>query len=57
MVGIIKFRRMKWAGHVESFGEEMCLQLLVLKPKGKRLHGKYRHRWEDNVKIVLQKVV
>jgi len=26
MVGIIKFRRMKWAGHVTSIVEQKCLQ-------------------------------
>jgi len=26
MVGVIKIRRMKWAGHVESIGEVKCLQ-------------------------------
>jgi len=26
MVGVIKFRRMKWAGHVESIGEGKYLQ-------------------------------
>jgi len=26
------------------------------KPEGKRLHGRYRHRWEDNIKMDIQEV-
>jgi hypothetical protein len=31
-------------------------RVLVGKPKGKRLFGRPRHRWEDRIKIVLQEV-
>ena len=30
---------------------------LVGKPEGKRPHGKPRRKWEDNIKMDLQKVV
>jgi hypothetical protein len=38
--------------------EEKCFFFLVLvvKHEGKRPNGRHRHRWEDNVKIGLQKV-
>ena len=31
-------------------------RVLVGKPEGKRLLGRPRHRWEDNIKMVLQEV-
>jgi hypothetical protein len=31
-------------------------RVLVRKPEGKRPLGKPRHRWEDNIKMDLQKV-
>jgi hypothetical protein len=31
-------------------------RVLVGKPEGKRPLGRARHRWEDNIKIYLQKV-
>jgi hypothetical protein len=30
-------------------------KVLVGKPEGKRLMGRPRHRWEDNIKMDLQK--
>jgi hypothetical protein len=27
------------------------------KSQGRRSHGKHRHRWEDNIKIGLRKIV
>jgi hypothetical protein len=57
IAGVIKSRREKWAGHVAGMGEEKCLQTLVVKPEGKRTHGRHRHRWEDNIKIYLHGVV
>ena len=31
-------------------------RVLVRKPEGKRLLGRPRHRWEDNIKMDLQEV-
>ena len=31
-------------------------RVLVGKPEGKRLLGRPRHRWEDNIKMALQEV-
>jgi hypothetical protein len=31
-------------------------KVLVKKPEGRRLLGKPRHRWDDNIKIDLRKV-
>ena len=48
---------MRWAGHVVCRGEGSGVyRVLVGKPKGKRSLGRPRRRWEDNIKIDLQKV-
>jgi hypothetical protein len=53
----IKLRRMRWAGHVVWMGEERGMyRFLVGKPEGKRLLGRPRHRWEDNIKMDVQEV-
>ena len=54
---MIKSRRKRWAGHVARIGERkgVC-RVLVGKPEGKRPLGKHRRRWEDNIKMDLQKV-
>jgi hypothetical protein len=37
-------------------GEERCIQGFGGNPKGKGPFGKPRRRWEDNIKMDLQKV-
>jgi len=56
-VRVIKWRRMKWAGHVAFMGEErgVC-RVLVGKPERKRPLGRPRHRWVDNIRMDLQEV-
>ena len=57
IVRVIKSRRMRWAGHVASMGERRGVhRVLVVKPNGKRPHGRPRRRWEDNIKLDLQEV-
>ena len=57
IVRVIKWRRMRWAGHVERMGERRDVyRVLVGKPEGKRPLGRPRRRWEDNIKIDLQEV-
>jgi hypothetical protein len=54
---VIKSRRMRWAGHVVRLGEERGVySVLVGKPEEKRLLGRPRRRWENNVKMDLQEV-
>jgi hypothetical protein len=49
---VIKSRRMRWAGHVVRLGARRGVyRVLVGKPKGRRLLGRRRRRWEDNIKI------
>jgi len=57
IVWVVKSRRMKWAGHVTRMGEERGVYgVLVGKPEGKRLLGRPRRRWADNIRMDLQEV-
>ena len=48
---------MRWAGHVVRMGERRGVyRVLVGKPEGKSALWRPRHRWEDNIKMELQKV-
>ena len=54
---VIKSRRIRWAGHVARMGERRGVYRdLVWIPEGKRSLGRPRRRWEDNMKMDLQKV-
>jgi len=54
---VVKSRRMRWAGHVARMGKGRGVhRFLVGKPEGKRPLGRPRRRWEDNIKMDLQKV-
>ena len=45
IVRVIKSRRMRWAGHVASMGEERGVyRVLVGKPEGRRPPGRPRRR-------------
>jgi hypothetical protein len=57
LVGVIKSRRMRWAGHVTRMGEGRDVyRILMGKAERKRPLGRPRHRWEDNIRMYLQKV-
>jgi hypothetical protein len=57
IVRMIKSRRMRWAGHVARMGEGRGVyRVLVGRPEGGRPLGRPRHRWEDNIRMDLQKV-
>ncbi|KAJ4425795.1 hypothetical protein ANN_27420 [Periplaneta americana] len=48
----IKSRCLRWAGHVARMGESRnAYRVLVGRPEGKRLLGRPRRRWEDNIKM------
>ena len=56
---VIKSRRMRWAWHVARLGDRRGVyeyMVLVRKPGGKRLLGRPRRRWGDNIKMDLQEV-
>ena len=57
VVWVIQLRRMRWAGHVAHVGEERGVyRVLVGKPEGRRLLGRPRRRWVDNIRMDLQEV-
>jgi hypothetical protein len=56
IVRVIKSRRMRWTGYVARVGDgKSVYRVLVGKPKEKRQLGGSRHRWDDNIKMDLQK--
>ena len=57
IVRVIKWRRLRWAGHVARMEEGRDVhKVLVGKPEGKRPVGRPRRRWEDKIKMDLQEV-
>ena len=57
IVQVIKWRRMRWAGHVARMGEERVVyRVFVRKPEGRRPLERPRHRWVDNIRMDLQEV-
>jgi hypothetical protein len=55
IIRMIKSRRMRWAGLVARMGEKRNgYRILVGKPEGKRLLGRQRRRWVDNIKMDLR---
>jgi hypothetical protein len=51
---MIKSRRVSWARRVARIVKKRnAYRVLVGKPEGKRLQGRPRRRWEDNVKMEL----
>jgi hypothetical protein len=58
IVRVIKSRRMRWAGHVARMGETRgAYRVLVERTDDKRLFGRPRRRWEDNIKMDLEEAV
>ena len=54
---VIKWRKMRWAGHVARMGEERGVyRVLVGKPEGKRPLGRPRRRWVDNIRTDLHEM-
>jgi len=57
IVRVMKSRRMRRAGRVAHMGDSRCVyRVLVGKPEGRRLLGRSRGRWEDNIKMDLQEM-
>jgi hypothetical protein len=57
IVRVVKSRRMRWAGYVARMGDDRGVyRVLVGKPEEKRPLGRPRRRWEDNIKMDIQKV-
>jgi hypothetical protein len=57
IIRMIKSRKMRWAGNVARMEEKRNIySLLVGKPEGKRLLGRLRCRWVDNIKMDLREI-
>jgi len=57
IVRVIKWRRMRWAGHVALMGVERGVySCLAGKPEGRRPLGRPRCRWVNNIRTDLQEV-
>jgi hypothetical protein len=57
IVRLIKSKRMRWAGQVARRGEGRDVyRVLVGRPEGKRLLGRSRRRWENNIKMDLREI-
>jgi hypothetical protein len=55
IVKVIKSRRVRWAGHVARMGEGRGVyRVLVGRPEGKRPLERFRHKWEDDIKMDLR---
>ena len=54
---MIKFRRLRWAGHVglEEEGRS-TFKILTGKPTGKRPLGRPGRKWEDNIRMDLEEI-
>jgi hypothetical protein len=53
IIRIMKSRRMRWAGHVARMGEKRDVYRFLV---GKKLLGRPRHRWVDNIRLDLLEV-
>ena len=58
IVRVIKFRRLRWAGHVARMEEDRsALKILTGKPTEMRHLGRPGRRWEDTIRMDLEKIV
>jgi hypothetical protein len=57
IIGMIKSRRMRWAGHVTRMeGDRNAYRILMGNPEGKRPLGRPKRRWVDNIKMDLREI-
>jgi hypothetical protein len=57
IIRIMKWSRIRWAGHVARLGEKRdVFRLLAGKPEGKRPLGRPKRRWVDNIRMNLGEV-
>jgi len=56
-VRMIKSRRLRWAGHVARRGEgRSSFKILTGKPIEKKLSGRPRRGWGDNIRIGIKEI-
>ena len=55
IVRVIKSRRLRRTGNVARMEEgRSAFKILTSKPTGKRPFGRSRHRWKDNIRMILK---
>ena len=54
---MIKSRRLRWAENLARMEKgRSAFKILTGKPKGKRPLGKFRRRWQDNIRMDLKEM-
>ena len=54
---VVKFRRLRWAGHVARMEEgRSAFKILTDTSTGNKPLGRPRHRWEDNIRMDLKEI-
>jgi hypothetical protein len=54
---VVKYRRLRWMGHVARMGEERGVHgVPVRKPEGKSTLGRPWRKYEDNIKLDIHEV-
>ena len=57
IVRVIKYRRLRWAGHVARMEEgRSAFNILTGIPTETRPSGRPRCRWEDNIRMDLEEI-
>ena len=57
IVRVIKSRRLRWTGHVARMKESRsAFKMFTGTPTEKRLLGRPRRRWKDNIRIDLKEI-
>ena len=55
MARVFKFRRFRWIVHISRMeSNRSAFNILACKPIGKRLIGRLKLKWEDNIIIYLK---
>ena len=55
IIKVIKYRRLRWAGHVARMEEgRNSLEIVIGEPMEKRSLGWPRQRWVDNIRMYLK---
>jgi hypothetical protein len=57
-ISVITLRKTSWKGHVAGIGQmRNAYNILVGKPEEKRILGRPRYRWNDNIRIDFREIV
>jgi hypothetical protein len=56
IIRMIKSRKILWEGHVARMGKRNACRILVGNPEEKRLLGRPRRRWLDNIEVDLREI-